>query len=42
MITAATALIVPSLLLIVLDGLLLIDSEYRRIKAKLVVKMIVQ
>jgi hypothetical protein len=42
MITAATALIVPSLLLTVLDGLLLIDSEYRRIKAKLVVKMIVQ
>ena len=28
-----------SLLLIALDGLLLIDREYRRIKAKLVVKM---
>jgi hypothetical protein len=39
MITAATALIVPSLLLTVIDGLLLIDREYRRIKAKLVVKM---
>jgi hypothetical protein len=39
MITAATALIVPSLLLTVIDGLLLIDSEYRRIKDKLVVKM---
>jgi hypothetical protein len=30
---------VPSLLLTVIDGLLLIDREYRRIKAKLVVKM---
>jgi hypothetical protein len=29
---------VPSLLLTVIDGLLLIDREYRRIKAKLVVK----
>lgn len=38
MITAATALIAPSLLLTVIDGLLLIDREYRRIKAKLVVK----
>jgi hypothetical protein len=38
MITAATALIVPSLLLTVIDGLLLIDREYRRIKGKLVVK----
>jgi hypothetical protein len=42
MITAATALIAPSLLLTVIDGLLLIDREYRRIKAKLVVKMFVQ
>jgi hypothetical protein len=40
MITAATALIVPSLLLTVIYGLLLIDREYRRIKGKLVVKMI--
>jgi hypothetical protein len=32
-------LVVPSLLLTVIDGLLLIDREYRRIKAKLVVKM---
>jgi hypothetical protein len=31
-------LVVPSLLLTVIDGLLLIDREYRRIKAKLVVK----
>ena len=38
MITAATALVVPSLLLIAIDGLLLIDREYRRIKDKLVVK----
>ena len=38
MITAAAALIVPSLLLTVIDCLLLIDREYRRIKAELVVK----
>ena len=31
-------LVVPSLLLTVIDGLLLIDREYRRKKAKLVVK----